>query len=36
MVFLKFFLETVDFEKNQQMTKKHKKITQGAKSYSGI
>ena len=31
MVFLKEFFEKVDFEKNQQTTKKHE-ISQGAKS----
>ena len=31
MVFLKEFFEKVDFEKNQQMTKKAGKISQGQK-----
>ena len=35
MVFLKEFCKKVEFEKNQQTTKKAWKITQEAKSYTG-
>ena len=35
MVSLKEFFEKVDFEKNQQMTKKHEKITQDARVKQG-
>ena len=32
MVFLKEFFEKVDFEKNQQTTKKHEKFLMGTKT----